>query len=227
MKPDVCEQETTDDTDNQRERATLRQRRSRLLSHRDNNTFIERPEEQPDLDFSPSSTALNPSDAKQDMGKQTVVGRFDYTPNATFTIEDLPAQSDEAETLNQLNRETTDESEHIEQARRDTDLRRQVRAWGNHIGLTDLEVNEAVRIVESVPAGARRNFGLDPVCLAALSISANQPTCGRHTSKSIRLRGPNTDTHALVQQYESIREDMGVTQRRVSEFRSWYNRNHL
>jgi len=223
MEEDVRADDTPPDAEDSRKCVVVREQ----TRPKNNDTFVERPEEQPDLDFSPSSTALDPSDAKQDMGERTVVGRFDYTPNATFTTEDLPAQSDEAETLNQLNRETTDGDEHIEQARRDADLRRQIRGWGNHIGLTDPEVNEAVRIVESVPAGARRNFGLDAVCLAALTISANQPTCGPHTSKSIRLRGPNTDTPALVGRYESIREDTGVTQRRVSSIRSWYNRNHV
>ncbi|TKX83749.1 hypothetical protein EXE43_22625, partial [Halorubrum sp. SS5] len=49
--------------------------------------FTERHDDTPTLDFSPASTAIDPSDAKQDMSAGAAVGRFDYTPNATYTDE--------------------------------------------------------------------------------------------------------------------------------------------
>ena len=189
--------------------------------------FIDVPEDVPILDFSPASTAVDPSDAKQDLGAGYAVGRFDYTPNATYTDEDLPADSDAAATLNQFNREQDSASdEQMESARRETDLRRDIEGWGRQIGLTDPEIREAVRLVVTIPTGVRRNFGLETVCLGALTLAANNGPSNSYIAKSIRLNGPNTDNPDLVTSYEQIREDLGVTQRRVSDFRRWYNRNH-
>lgn len=191
-------------------------------------TFVANaPDEVPVLDFSPSSTAIDPEDARQDRNTDQTVGRFAYTPNATFINEDIPAQSDIAATLNQLNRQDAHDSDtHTEAARRTGDLRRDVQAWGETVGLTDTECAAAVEIVTATPTGVRRNFGLETVCLGALTIAANQPTHGPHTAKSIRLRGPDTDTPTLVTRYERLREDLGVSRQRVSDFRTWYNRNH-
>jgi len=189
--------------------------------------FIDVPEDVPILDFSPASTAVDPSDAKQDLGAGYAVGRFDYTPNATYTDEDLPANSDVAATLNQFNREQDSASdEQMESARRETDLRRDVEGWGRQIGLTDPEIREAVRLVVTTPTGARRNFGLETVCLGALTLAANNGPSNSYIAKSIRLNAPNTNNPDLVTKYERLREDLGVTQRRVSDFRRWYNRNH-
>lgn len=189
--------------------------------------FIDVPEDVPILDFSPASTAVDPSDAKQDLGAGYAVGRFDYTPNATYTDEDLPADSDAAATLNQFNREQDSASdEDMESPRRETDLRRDVEGWGRQIGLTDPEIHEAVRLVATTPTGVRRNFGLETVCLGALTLAANNGPSNSYIAKSIRLDGPTTDNPDLVTNYEQIRDDLGVTQRRVSDFRRWYNRNH-
>ncbi|WP_158293748.1 hypothetical protein, partial [Halorubrum sp. SP3] len=152
-------------------------------------------------------------------------GRFDYTPNATYTDEKIPAQSDAAATLNQFNREQDSNSdEDMESPRRETDLHRDIEAWGDQIGLTNTEVREAIAIVQATPTGVRRNFGLETTCLGALTIAANQPTHGPHTAKSIRLRGPSTDNPQLVENYEVLKRDLDVTQARVSDFRTWYSR---
>lgn len=189
--------------------------------------FIDIPEDVPILDFSPASTAVDPSDAKQDLGAGYAIGRFEYTPNATYTDEDLPASSDAAATLNQFNREQDSASdEDMESPRRETDLRRDIEGWGRQIGLTDPEIREAVRLVVAIPTGVRRNFGLETVCLGALTLAANNGPSNSYLAKSIRLNGPNTDNPDLVTSYEQLREDLGVRQRRVSDFRAWYNRNH-
>ena len=189
--------------------------------------FVDVPEDVPILDFSPASTAVDPSDAKQDLGAGRAVGRFEYTPNATFTDETLPANSNAAATLNQFNREQDSASEKdMETPRRETDLRRDVEGWGRQIGLTDPEIREAVRLVATTATGVRRNFGLETVCLGALTLAANSGPSNSHVTKSIRLDGPNTDNPDLVTRYEQLREDLGVSQKRVSDFRRWYNRNH-
>ena len=180
------------------------------------------------LDFSPSSTATDPSDAKQDLTTSYAIGRFNYTDNATYIGEDLPASSELGQTLNQINRDTRDDDDdHVESARRQADLRREVQMWGTQIELTDAEIRVAESIVMSVPAGARRNFGLDVVVLGALTVAANQVTGAPHTSKSIRLRGPETGNTELVEQYESLRDDVGVTADAVSRFRRWYDQHDL
>jgi len=179
------------------------------------------------LDYAPSSTATNPTDAKRDMETDYAVGRFAYTQNATYTDEDLPAHSELATTLNQINRETTDDDSHVESARRKTDRRNDVRSWGRRIGLTDTEITEAIHIVEGVPSGSLRNFGVETVILGALSIAANMKLGGNHTVRSIRLRGAPVGNNAPVERYESLRQNLSVSQQSVSDFRRWYNQNHL
>ena len=220
------------DEENSAEGESLRQRRRRMPL-REGTTdlrdvpFIDVPEDVPILDFSPASTAINPSDAKQDLGAAYAVGRFDYTPNATYTDEELPAKSEAAVSLNQFNREQDSNSdEDMESPRRETDLRRDIEGWGHQIGLTKTEIHEAAAIVDATPTGVRRNFGLEAVCLGALTIAANQPTHGEHTAKSIRLCGVTTNNPQLVENYEQLKGDVAVATSVISAFRAWYNRTN-
>jgi len=182
-------------------------------------------EDSPTLDFSPSSTAVDPADAKQDTATEYVTGRFAYTPNATYIGEDLPARSNVARTLNEFNREQDFNSDRtLEPERRMMDLRRDIAGWGHQIGITDTEIKTAITIVMALPTGVRRNFGLETVCLGALTLAANMES--PHGGKSIRLDGPSTDTPELVARYEEIRTALGVSEDAVSDFRRWYHRNH-
>lgn len=179
------------------------------------------------LDFSPNSTATTAEDARQDLGTAFQTGRHAYTENATYIPENIPAQSNKWRTLNDINRETVhDEDDHVESARRRHDRRTDIRTWGTQIGLTDPEIVRAIKIVEATTAGVRRNFGIETVILGALTLAANESATNATVAKSIRLDGPSTHNPDLVEQYESIRENLSVSSVRVSQFRSWYQNNH-
>lgn len=179
------------------------------------------------LDFSPSSGATDPVDARKDTDTEMATGRHDYTANETFTRGELPAQSEQWESLNQANREPIVDDPHVdadgvtdEESRktrqRRTDARNDTRAWGRQIGLTDAEVDRAVRLVLLAEEGWRNNHGTEAVVLAALTLAANEPT---PVPKSIRPSVPVDTDPDLETTYDAIRTTLDVPREEVNSCR--------
>lgn len=179
------------------------------------------------LDFSPSSTATDPADAKHDLGTDYQTGRHAYTENATYPAERMAASSSRWQTLNEANRDFfANDDEHIESARRQQDLHNDVRTWGTQIGLTDSEITAAMELVNATAPGVRRNFGMETIILGALTIAANQAATNNYVAKSIRRGGPTTGHTDLVDTYEQLRRDLHVDPSRVQRFRSWVHKTN-
>lgn len=196
----------------------------------------EQNDEQPPIDYSPASSAVDPEAAAQDQSESTKTSRHAYTENATFIGGIIPstainetALADERgdrepvkryyDTLNQLNRdfttgqvdtdETDDNVEHLEQRRREHDRQNDVIAWGRQIGLSGPEIDFAVEMMSALSDGIRRAHGTDTLVLATLSLAANNKDVT--TVKSIRLdHGIDTGHTELTTNFEGIRSDLNI-----------------
>lgn len=162
------------------------------------------------LDFAASSTATNPSHAAQDVSTTVKTGRHAYTENATFTAEKMPAKSDVFESLNELNRNFyADEDDSVGSARHRQDHQNDTQMWGRVIGLTDAEIRRAQYLLARAEAGWMNNHSAAAVVLAALTVAANERSCGGYT-KAIRESAPDTGNPALVNAYEELRSRLQI-----------------
>lgn len=174
------------------------------------------------LDFSPPSTAVEPSSAAQDVSETAKTGRHAYTENATFTMEELPASSDRWASLNQANRDfyASDEKT-VGREQQKQDYVNDTAAWGGQIGLTDHEIDRAAHLVLEADSGFHYNHSSAAIVLAALTLAANESRgTRRDTGKEIRQSSPMSDrTPELAMRYETIRDDLGVSRKSVTKCR--------
>jgi len=190
------------------------------------------------LDFSPSSTATDPSHAAQDTSESVKTGRHAYTENATFTTEQIKAPSKREHswgdredgrspwaTLNEVNRNFfVDDDKNIGSEQHKQNYVNDTQAWGSQIGLTDWEIKRAAKLVLDADDGWKNNHSIEAVILAALTVSANKATGRRNDlSKAIRPRNPlSENTPDMASTYEDIRDNLGVDYQSVKACR-----NHL
>lgn len=173
-----------------------------------------------ELDFSPSSTAVDPAAAAQDQSETIQTGRHSYTENATFIRDDIPAKSDRWETLNQANRDfyadetdNEDEGDHIEKERRKQDHVNDTVCWGRYVGLTDHEIERAASFVLDAEDAYKRNYSIEAIILAALSLAANEGQGERGTHpRTIRPEVPlmtSTDNETVTDGLRDLRDNFG------------------
>lgn len=194
-----------------------------------------RRDEEP-LDFSPSSTAVDPEHAAQDASEDVQTGRHAYTENATFTEERLDApsankseaapavseftDSDEHEhsewlSLNQANRTVyTDDEKNSTTEQRRQGFRDDTEAWGRRIGLTDHEIERAITIIERTEREWRENHGTETVILATLTLVANENDKAIRERQALSSKNPD-----MTETYEEIRENLDVMRHRVKSCR--------
>jgi len=195
------------------------------------------------LDFSPSSTATQPSDAAQDTTEGMKTGRHAYTENATFAVEDIDAPSNDDVrptlpevwdvdedgaspygSLNELNRSVfTNEDTNKGSEQDKQDYRNDAQTWGRHIGLTNHEIQRAIFLVDRAEKGYMNNHGATTIILAALTLAANETNGSSDTAKAIRPEHAlASKTPDLVDNYTSLRDDLDVSRQGVRTCR-----NHL
>jgi len=159
------------------------------------------------LDYSPASGAVDPSDAAQDQSTTARTGRHSYTENATFTKEQMPAQSDAFETLNEANRNFyASDDESVGSARHEQDYHNSVHAWGEFIGLTDSEQYRASHLLEQTSPESRNGFGVATIALAALTLAANE----QPWPKAIRPTVPVDSDSDLCDRYDTLLTELEV-----------------
>lgn len=200
------------------------------------------------LDHSPSSTACDPDHAAQDTTTTIQTGRHNYTENATFTKEDMPAQSDQWNTLNQANRdfyvenlggdENKDGDEkNIRSEQHKQDDLNDLAAWGSQIGLSAHEIDRAATMVTAIEEPIKRRHGIEAVILAALTMAANEGVDVRHTEPKIirpgslfgdesTLSNDNSELDdserefpSMIEAYTKIRGDLRVEKKAVTKCR--------
>jgi cysteinyl-tRNA synthetase len=196
------------------------------------------------LDFSASSSATDPEHAAQDESTRLKMGRHRYTENATFTKEDMEGSDESHYTLNELNRNFVAAEDESIGTRQDTvDEQNEVKAWGRQIELTSNEIERAQKLVKSADSGMKNAHGKEAMSLAALTIAANEDTAGEDSRKSIRRNGidwgddnPLASEHPLerrsmadereqlIENYETLREDLGVDRDSVKACRGYLRR---
>jgi hypothetical protein len=180
------------------------------------------------LDYSPSSGAVDPEHAAQDVSTSAVTGRHAYTENATFTAERMEAESDRWDSLNQANRDWQSDGESNGSRQHAADHVNDTVAWGRRIGLTSTECEHAANLVLDADAGYMNNHGAETVILAALTLAANTaPDSRPEEQKALREESVFSDqTPDLRDAYEELRNDLDVTRGGVKACRT-HLRTHL
>jgi len=172
------------------------------------------------LDYSPHSGAVDPEHAAQDQSTSNKTGRHDYTPNATFTEEQMPTSSESNRTLNQLNRRVSDEA--IKSSQRQNDRRRELCGWADQIALSPYEIQYALSLHDTIPTEVWSGYGMEAVALATITFAANITNKENDdTRKSLRRDyEENNATTEMVETYNEIRESCGVTPKDVVKARN-------
>jgi len=189
--------------------------------------------ESPPLDYSPSSTAIDESDARYDEHREVAVGRHDYTDNATFTDEEIPVTPDDRRwaddtdvvtpwrTLNDANRYYTDDEDGVRAKQHEQDAVNDCHSWGQRIGLTRLERERAAGIIRAAERGVRNEYGMETVVLAALTLAANEDD--GVGIRSLRDNGIDVDTpESMTRAYEQFRQTLDTPSDTIRDCR-----NHL
>jgi hypothetical protein len=174
------------------------------------------------LDFAPASGAVDEVHAAQDMDTGYYTGRHAYTENATFTNEDIPStwSNSPRDSLNELNRNFyANEDKSVSSEQHKLDEQNDAKAWAKRVGLTEVEGKRAAYLTTKVEANAKKQYTATAVILAAITIAANEPVVQRRVVRSTvpDLEDINT---SFVEDYEQLREDLGVetlTVRRARE----------
>lgn len=186
--------------------------------------------ERPRIDYSPSSTAKDASDARYDEATESHVGRHEYTENATFAKETLETPDPDKrwaedtdvavpwQTLNQANRYYSTDPDTVVQSEQDEqDAVNECEAWGQRIGLTGHERQRAAGMVRAAGRGVRNEYGMEAVVLAALTLAANEDV---PVARSLRENGIDTDTpEKMIETYEDIRQTLDIPSDDVRECR--------
>ena len=168
------------------------------------------------IDYSPSSGAVDPEDAAQDVSTEMQTGRHEYTPNETYIGEEIESNSEKWDSLNEANRQIEAETDDPRRTKQDrVDDYNDIKAWCNQIGLTSHEATRAVHIFSQSEIGPRNHFGKDSMKLAAMTLAANEGHDQRNTiAKEIRPEVPlakeDADNWVLACDYRNLRKDLDV-----------------
>jgi hypothetical protein len=196
------------------------------------------------LDFSPSSTAVDPEHAAQDTSEYVQTGRHAYTENATFTEERIEAPSSRKDTAAPAVSQFTDSDEHdhsnwlsLNQANRNyhandekntrteqrkQDFHNETKAWGRQIGLIDHEIERAITLVEASEMAWKKNHGIETLVLAAFTLVVNEN--GKAIRPQHEFSSKNhelAETPEMAETYEEIRDNLGVMRHRVKSCRKY------
>jgi hypothetical protein len=163
------------------------------------------------------------------MNNQTSIGG-----DLTVLQHSEDGDSLERRTLNETNRNMLSGSEetHQEQLRRDHDRRKQLEAWGNQIGLSDFEIEQAKYLLDEIPDEIRMGNGDEAAILAALKFAANEDR-GPEGQKILNpdkehiaeVEKEELDTDRvfyredMVKAYEEIRDGQSITPTEIGNVR--------